>query len=78
MSVWLQREKEMLQKPVETVRNLHTLLIALSNMDGLMGGRVVGAGAVGGVRSSAGGRAGPANSSIGAFSSRNSRGCCSS
>ncbi|XP_047200713.1 rab3 GTPase-activating protein non-catalytic subunit isoform X2 [Girardinichthys multiradiatus] len=34
MSVWLQREKEMLQKPVETVRNLHTLLIALSNMDG--------------------------------------------
>uniref|UniRef100_A0A3B3XXG0 RAB3 GTPase activating protein subunit 2 (non-catalytic) n=1 Tax=Poecilia mexicana TaxID=48701 RepID=A0A3B3XXG0_9TELE len=34
MSVWLQREKEVLQKPVETVRNLHTLLIALSNMDG--------------------------------------------
>lgn len=34
MSVWLQREKEVLQKPVETVRNLNTLLIALSNMDG--------------------------------------------
>ncbi|XP_032402875.1 rab3 GTPase-activating protein non-catalytic subunit isoform X2 [Xiphophorus hellerii] len=34
MSVWLQREKEVLQKPVETVRNLHTLLIALSNLDG--------------------------------------------
>ncbi|XP_043997853.1 rab3 GTPase-activating protein non-catalytic subunit isoform X1 [Gambusia affinis] len=34
MSVWLQREKEVLQKPVETVRNLHSLLIALSNMDG--------------------------------------------
>ncbi|XP_036006973.1 rab3 GTPase-activating protein non-catalytic subunit isoform X2 [Fundulus heteroclitus] len=34
MSVWLQREKEVLQRPVETVRNLHTLLIALSNMDG--------------------------------------------
>ncbi|XP_008397865.1 rab3 GTPase-activating protein non-catalytic subunit isoform X2 [Poecilia reticulata] len=34
MSVWLQREKEVLQKPVETVKNLHTLLIALSNMDG--------------------------------------------
>lgn len=35
MSVWLQREKEVLQKPAETVRNLHTLLVALSNMDGL-------------------------------------------
>uniref|UniRef100_A0A8C4H9Q9 RAB3 GTPase activating protein subunit 2 (non-catalytic) n=1 Tax=Dicentrarchus labrax TaxID=13489 RepID=A0A8C4H9Q9_DICLA len=34
LSVWLQREKEMLQKPGETVRNLHTLLIALSNMKG--------------------------------------------
>ncbi|KAK5603609.1 hypothetical protein CRENBAI_003759 [Crenichthys baileyi] len=34
MSVWLQREKEVLQKPMETVRNLHSLLIALSNMDG--------------------------------------------
>ncbi|XP_027856181.1 rab3 GTPase-activating protein non-catalytic subunit isoform X4 [Xiphophorus couchianus] len=34
MNVWLQREKEVLQKPVETVRNLHTLLIALSNLDG--------------------------------------------
>lgn len=35
LSVWLQREKEMLQKPEETVRNLHTLLIALSNMKGM-------------------------------------------
>ncbi|KAM3595515.1 uncharacterized protein V6R79_024591 [Siganus canaliculatus] len=34
LSVWLQREKEMLQKPEESVRNLHTLLIALSNMKG--------------------------------------------
>lgn len=34
LSVWLQREKEVLQKPEETVRNLHTLLIALSNMNG--------------------------------------------
>ncbi|XP_056282047.1 rab3 GTPase-activating protein non-catalytic subunit isoform X2 [Pseudoliparis swirei] len=34
MSVWLQREKEVLQKPEEAVRNLHTLLIALSNMEG--------------------------------------------
>ncbi|XP_035529232.1 rab3 GTPase-activating protein non-catalytic subunit isoform X1 [Morone saxatilis] len=34
LSVWLQREKEVLQKPGETVRNLHTLLIALSNMKG--------------------------------------------
>ncbi|XP_076604712.1 rab3 GTPase-activating protein non-catalytic subunit isoform X1 [Chaetodon auriga] len=34
LSVWLQREKEVLQKPEETVRNLHTLLIALSNMTG--------------------------------------------
>uniref|UniRef100_A0A8C2XCZ3 RAB3 GTPase activating protein subunit 2 (non-catalytic) n=1 Tax=Cyclopterus lumpus TaxID=8103 RepID=A0A8C2XCZ3_CYCLU len=32
--VWLQREKEVLQKPEEAVRNLHTLLIALSNMEG--------------------------------------------
>lgn len=32
LSVWLQREKEVLQNPEETVRNLHTLLIALSNM----------------------------------------------
>uniref|UniRef100_A0A8C9ZDW7 RAB3 GTPase activating protein subunit 2 (non-catalytic) n=1 Tax=Sander lucioperca TaxID=283035 RepID=A0A8C9ZDW7_SANLU len=32
--VWMQREKEVLQKPEETVRNLHTLLIALSNMPG--------------------------------------------
>ncbi|KAI3367973.1 hypothetical protein L3Q82_026801, partial [Scortum barcoo] len=34
LSVWLQREKEVLQKPEETVRNLHTLLIVLSNMKG--------------------------------------------
>uniref|UniRef100_A0A665UW43 RAB3 GTPase activating protein subunit 2 (non-catalytic) n=1 Tax=Echeneis naucrates TaxID=173247 RepID=A0A665UW43_ECHNA len=34
MTVWLQREKEVLQKTEETVRNLHTLLIALSNMKG--------------------------------------------
>ncbi|XP_070776187.1 rab3 GTPase-activating protein non-catalytic subunit [Enoplosus armatus] len=34
LSVWLQREKEVLQKPEETVRNLHTLLMALSNMTG--------------------------------------------
>ncbi|KAM7403977.1 hypothetical protein PAMA_004407 [Pampus argenteus] len=34
LSVWLQREKEVLQKPEERVRNLHTLLITLSNMKG--------------------------------------------
>uniref|UniRef100_A0A7N6BYD9 RAB3 GTPase activating protein subunit 2 (non-catalytic) n=1 Tax=Anabas testudineus TaxID=64144 RepID=A0A7N6BYD9_ANATE len=34
LSVWLQREKEVLQKPEETVRNLHTLFIVLSNMKG--------------------------------------------
>ncbi|KAK2825892.1 hypothetical protein Q5P01_020106 [Channa striata] len=34
LSVWLQREKDMLQKPYETVRNLHTLLVTLSNMKG--------------------------------------------
>ncbi|XP_039642332.1 rab3 GTPase-activating protein non-catalytic subunit isoform X2 [Perca fluviatilis] len=34
LSVWMQREKEVLQKTEETVRNLHTLLIALSNMPG--------------------------------------------
>ncbi|XP_039993735.1 rab3 GTPase-activating protein non-catalytic subunit isoform X1 [Xiphias gladius] len=33
LNVWLQREKEVLQK-LETVRNLRTLLIALSNMKG--------------------------------------------
>uniref|UniRef100_A0A673CUN6 RAB3 GTPase activating protein subunit 2 (non-catalytic) n=1 Tax=Sphaeramia orbicularis TaxID=375764 RepID=A0A673CUN6_9TELE len=32
LSMWLQREKEILQRPEETVRNLHTLLMALSNM----------------------------------------------
>uniref|UniRef100_UPI0037E92E33 rab3 GTPase-activating protein non-catalytic subunit isoform X2 n=1 Tax=Semicossyphus pulcher TaxID=241346 RepID=UPI0037E92E33 len=34
LSVWLQREKEVLQKPEETVRNLHRLLITLSSMKG--------------------------------------------
>ncbi|KAM4625100.1 rab3 GTPase-activating protein non-catalytic subunit isoform 2-T2 [Polymixia lowei] len=34
LSVWLHREKEVLRKPEETVRNLHALLIALSNMKG--------------------------------------------
>ncbi|XP_054470237.1 rab3 GTPase-activating protein non-catalytic subunit isoform X1 [Anoplopoma fimbria] len=34
LSVWLQREKEVLQKPEEAVRNLHTLLLALSDMKG--------------------------------------------
>ncbi|XP_070697855.1 rab3 GTPase-activating protein non-catalytic subunit isoform X2 [Pempheris klunzingeri] len=34
LSVWLQREKEVLQKTEETVRNLHTLLVALSNIKG--------------------------------------------
>ncbi|XP_069017004.1 rab3 GTPase-activating protein non-catalytic subunit isoform X2 [Embiotoca jacksoni] len=34
LSVWMQREKEVLQKPAEIVRNLHTLLVALSNMNG--------------------------------------------
>ncbi|XP_078145700.1 rab3 GTPase-activating protein non-catalytic subunit isoform X1 [Centroberyx gerrardi] len=34
LSVWLHREKEVLRKPEETVRKLHTLLIALSNMKG--------------------------------------------
>lgn len=34
LSMWLQREKEILQKPEETVQNLHTLLITLSNMKG--------------------------------------------
>uniref|UniRef100_A0A3Q4NBM5 RAB3 GTPase activating protein subunit 2 (non-catalytic) n=1 Tax=Neolamprologus brichardi TaxID=32507 RepID=A0A3Q4NBM5_NEOBR len=34
LSVWLHREKELLQKPEENVRNLHRLLVALSNMKG--------------------------------------------
>uniref|UniRef100_A0A3Q3WCN4 Uncharacterized protein n=1 Tax=Mola mola TaxID=94237 RepID=A0A3Q3WCN4_MOLML len=34
LSVWLQREKEILQKPEESVRNLHKLLTTLSNMKG--------------------------------------------
>lgn len=35
LSVWLQREKEILQKPEQTTVNLHTLLITLSNMKGM-------------------------------------------
>lgn len=35
LSVWLQREKEILQKPEQATVNLHTLLITLSNMKGL-------------------------------------------
>ncbi|XP_054651379.1 rab3 GTPase-activating protein non-catalytic subunit isoform X2 [Dunckerocampus dactyliophorus] len=34
LSVWLQREKEVLQNTEESVKNLHTLLILLSNMEG--------------------------------------------
>ncbi|XP_072313689.1 rab3 GTPase-activating protein non-catalytic subunit [Eucyclogobius newberryi] len=34
LSMWLQREKEVLQKPDEMVQNLHTLLVKLSNMKG--------------------------------------------
>ncbi|CAL1574623.1 unnamed protein product [Knipowitschia caucasica] len=34
LSMWLKREKEILQKPKETVQNLHTLLVTLSNMKG--------------------------------------------
>uniref|UniRef100_A0A3P8PWZ9 RAB3 GTPase activating protein subunit 2 (non-catalytic) n=1 Tax=Astatotilapia calliptera TaxID=8154 RepID=A0A3P8PWZ9_ASTCA len=34
LSVWLHREKELLQKPEENVRNLHRLLVALSDMKG--------------------------------------------
>ncbi|XP_047466434.1 rab3 GTPase-activating protein non-catalytic subunit isoform X4 [Mugil cephalus] len=34
LSVWLQRERDVLQKPAEMVKNLHTLLVALSNMKG--------------------------------------------
>uniref|UniRef100_A0A3B3ZRZ7 Uncharacterized protein n=1 Tax=Periophthalmus magnuspinnatus TaxID=409849 RepID=A0A3B3ZRZ7_9GOBI len=32
LSMWLLREKEILQKPEEMVQNLHTLLVTLSNM----------------------------------------------
>lgn len=35
LSVWFQREKEILQNPEQTTANLHTLLITLSNMKGL-------------------------------------------
>ncbi|XP_055087213.1 rab3 GTPase-activating protein non-catalytic subunit isoform X1 [Periophthalmus magnuspinnatus] len=34
LSMWLLREKEILQKPEEMVQNLHTLLVTLSNMKG--------------------------------------------
>ncbi|XP_053700430.1 rab3 GTPase-activating protein non-catalytic subunit [Synchiropus splendidus] len=34
LHVWLQREKEVLQRPVQSVRNLHSLLVILSNMKG--------------------------------------------
>uniref|UniRef100_A0A3B3DT52 RAB3 GTPase activating protein subunit 2 (non-catalytic) n=1 Tax=Oryzias melastigma TaxID=30732 RepID=A0A3B3DT52_ORYME len=34
LCVWLQMEKEVLQRPVETVKNLHTQLVALSCMKG--------------------------------------------
>ncbi|XP_051942627.1 rab3 GTPase-activating protein non-catalytic subunit isoform X2 [Hippocampus zosterae] len=34
LSVWLQREKEVLQTPTECLKNLHELLVLLSNMDG--------------------------------------------
>ncbi|TWW71568.1 Rab3 GTPase-activating protein non-catalytic subunit [Takifugu flavidus] len=34
LSVWFQREKEILQNPEQTTVNLHTLLITLSNMKG--------------------------------------------
>ncbi|XP_056446466.1 rab3 GTPase-activating protein non-catalytic subunit isoform X2 [Gadus chalcogrammus] len=34
LSVWLHREKEVITKPEDIVRNFHTLLIALSNMKG--------------------------------------------
>ncbi|XP_055361414.1 rab3 GTPase-activating protein non-catalytic subunit isoform X4 [Betta splendens] len=34
LSLWLQREKAVLQKTDEAVKNLHTLLITLSNMKG--------------------------------------------
>ncbi|CAL8271744.1 unnamed protein product [Merluccius merluccius] len=34
LSVWLHREKDVIRKPEDIVRNLYTLLIALSNMKG--------------------------------------------
>lgn len=34
LSMWFQREKEILQKPDDTVQNLHILLVTLSNMKG--------------------------------------------
>ncbi|XP_061824487.1 rab3 GTPase-activating protein non-catalytic subunit [Nerophis lumbriciformis] len=38
LSVWLQREKEVLQNTEECVKNLHTLLILISNMGGAIEG----------------------------------------
>ncbi|KAM9787605.1 rab3 GTPase-activating protein non-catalytic subunit [Syngnathus typhle] len=34
LNVWLQREKDVLQTPTECLRNLHALLVLLSNMEG--------------------------------------------
>ena len=34
LSLWLHREKDVLKKPKEAVRNLHALLAALSSMKG--------------------------------------------
>ncbi|XP_077439917.1 rab3 GTPase-activating protein non-catalytic subunit [Vanacampus margaritifer] len=34
LSVWLQREKEVLQTPTECFKNFHALLVLLSNMEG--------------------------------------------
>ncbi|XP_061551425.1 rab3 GTPase-activating protein non-catalytic subunit isoform X2 [Phycodurus eques] len=34
LSMWLQREKELLQTPTECFKNLHALLVLLSNMEG--------------------------------------------
>lgn len=35
LSVWLQREREVLHHPEQRVRNLHALLVILSNMKGV-------------------------------------------
>lgn len=43
LSVWLQREKEILQNPEEPTVNLHTLLVTLSNMEGDVFTSIVGA-----------------------------------
>ncbi|XP_061699149.1 rab3 GTPase-activating protein non-catalytic subunit [Syngnathoides biaculeatus] len=34
LNIWLQREKELLQTPTKCFKNLHTLLVLLSNMEG--------------------------------------------